>query len=46
MHLHSGESENTNFILFGFTQQNLEPTIYRTQGQHTNHCNTDEVNQS
>jgi hypothetical protein len=30
----SAEATNTNFIVFGFTWQELEPTIYHTQGEH------------
>jgi hypothetical protein len=29
----SGDATNTNFIIFGFTQSGLEPTIYRTRGE-------------
>jgi hypothetical protein len=29
-----GEATNTNFIVFGFTRPGLEPTIYRTRGEH------------
>ena len=39
----SGEATNTNFIVFGLTQSGLEPMIYRTRGEHTNHYNTDAV---
>jgi hypothetical protein len=39
----SGEATNTNFKVFGLTQLGLEPTIYRTQGEHTNHYATDVV---
>jgi hypothetical protein len=28
---------NTNFIVFGLTRSGLEPTIYRTRGEHDNH---------
>ena len=38
----SGETANTNFIVFGLTQSGLEPTIYLTQGEHANHYTTDE----
>ena len=38
----SGEASNTNFIVFGLTRLGLEPTIYRTQGEHANHYATDE----
>ena len=34
---------NTNFIVFGLTRPGLEPTIYRSRGEHTNHYNTDAV---
>ena len=34
----SGEATNNNFIAFG-----LEPTIYRTQGEHANLYETDAV---
>ena len=37
----SGEATNTNFIDFGLTQPGLEPTIYRTLGEHANHYATD-----
>ena len=39
----SGEATNTNFIVFGLTRPGLEPTIYRTRGEHTNHYATDAV---
>ena len=29
------------FIIFGFTRPGLEPTIYRTRGEHANHYATD-----
>ena len=29
-----GEATNTNFTVFGFTRSGLEPTIYRTWGEH------------
>jgi hypothetical protein len=32
-----------NFIVFGLTRSELEPTIYRTQGEHANHYTTDSV---
>jgi hypothetical protein len=38
-----GETTNTNFIVFGFTRPGLEPTIYRTQGEHPNHYTSDAV---
>jgi hypothetical protein len=34
---------HTNFIVFGLTRSGLEPTIYRTRGEHTNHYITDAV---
>ena len=39
----SGEATNTNFIVFGLTRPGLEFTIYRTRGEHANHCATDVV---
>ena len=39
----SGEATNTNFIIFGLTRPGLEPTIYRTRGEHANHYATDTV---
>ena len=39
----SGEATNTNFIVFGLIQPELEPTIYRTRGEHANHYATDAV---
>ena len=39
----SGEATNTNFIIFGLTRPGLEPTIYRTRGEHANHYTTDAV---
>ena len=41
----SEEATKTNFIVFGLTRPALEPTIYRTRGEHTNHYATDEVGQ-
>ena len=38
-----GEATNTNFIIFGLTQTGLEPTIYRTRNEHTNHYATDAI---
>ena len=32
---------NTNFIVFGLTRSGLELTIYRTRGEHANHCTTE-----
>jgi hypothetical protein len=39
----SGEATNTNLNVFGLTRPGLEPTIYRTRGEHTNHYATDAV---
>ena len=39
----SGEATNTNFIVFGFTQLGLEPTIYRNRDDHANHYTTEAV---
>ena len=39
----SGEATNTNFIIFGLIRSGLEPTIYRTGGEHANHYTTDAV---
>jgi hypothetical protein len=33
----SEEATHTNFIFFGLTRAGLEPTIYRTRGEHANH---------
>jgi hypothetical protein len=39
----SREATNTNFIVFGLILLGLEPTIYRTGGEHANHYTTDAV---
>ena len=39
----SEEATNTNFIVFGLTRPGLEPTLYRTRGEHANHYATDAV---
>ena len=40
----SGKATNTNFLVFGLTRPGLEPTIYRTRGEHiANHYVTDVV---
>ena len=39
----SGKAKNTNFIIFDLTRPGLEPTIYRTRGEHANHNTTDTV---
>jgi hypothetical protein len=38
-----GEVTNTNVIIFGLTRRGLEPTIYRTPGEHANYYTTDAV---
>jgi hypothetical protein len=40
----SGETTNTNFIVFGLTQPGLEPTIYCTRGEHANQYATNAIN--
>ena len=39
----SGEETHTKFIVFGVTRPGLEPTNYRTRGEHANHYGTDAV---
>jgi hypothetical protein len=39
----AGKAEITNFADFGSNRPGLEPTIHRTQGEHTNHYTTDVV---
>ena len=39
----SGEAANTNFIVFGLIRLRLEPPIYHTRGERTNHYTTDAV---
>ena len=39
----SEEATHTNFIVFGLTRPEHEPTIYRTRGEHANHYTTDAV---
>jgi hypothetical protein len=41
----SGEATNTYFIVFDLTKSGVEPTIYRTQGDHPNHYKIDAVYQ-
>jgi hypothetical protein len=36
----SEEATHTNFIVFGLTRPGLEPTIYRTRGEHATHYTT------
>jgi hypothetical protein len=42
--LETGETTNTNFIVFGLTRSGLEPTIYHTRGELDNHYTTDAAN--
>ena len=37
------EATNTYFVVYGLTRPGLEPTIYRTRGEHANHYATDAV---
>jgi hypothetical protein len=39
----SGETTNTNFIVFGLTRPGLKHTIYRTRDEHANHYFTDAI---
>jgi hypothetical protein len=39
----SGDASNNNLIIFSLTRSGLEPTIYRTSGDHANHYTTDVV---
>jgi hypothetical protein len=39
----SGEVANTNFIIFSLMRSGIEPTIYCTRGQHSNHYTSDAV---
>jgi hypothetical protein len=39
----SGETTNTNFIVFGLTQSGLDPKIYRPRGEQANHYTIDVV---
>jgi hypothetical protein len=41
--LNSREASNTNFIGFWFDLIGLEPTIYRTLGEHASHYTADAV---
>ena len=38
-----GEATNPTFIVLDLTPSKLEPTIYRTRGEHANHYTTDAV---
>ena len=40
------QATNTNCIVFGLTRAGLEPTIYRTRGQHANHYTSDAVDKN
>jgi len=44
-HLLRGEAANTNFTDFGLIRLRLEPTIYRTRGEHANYYIADTVQQ-
>jgi len=37
----SGEATHTNFIIFGLPRLGLEPTCYRTRGEHASNYTTD-----
>ena len=39
----NGKTANTNLIVIGLTQSELEPTIYHTQGEHVHHYITNAV---
>jgi hypothetical protein len=39
----SQKETNANFIFFDLTQPGLEPTVYRTRGEHANRHTTDAV---
>ena len=39
----SREVANTNFIVFGLTGPGIEPTIYRTRGEHAKQYSIDAV---
>ena len=38
----SEKATHTNCLVFGFPRLGLEPTIYRTRGEHGNHYTSDE----
>ena len=38
-----GAAANTNFNVFGLTRPGIEPTFFRTRGEHTNHLTTNAV---
>jgi hypothetical protein len=39
----SGDTTNTNYIVFGLTRLGLEHTTYHTPGEHGNHYTIDAV---
>ena len=39
----SREAKDSNVIVFNLTRSGLEPTIYRTRGEHANYYTTDAV---
>ena len=39
----SGEGAYTNFNVFGLTRPGIEPTTFRTRGEHANHYTTEAV---
>ena len=41
----SGETTDTNFIVFGLTRPGFETTSYRTRGEHAQHDATDTIQQ-
>jgi hypothetical protein len=43
MLLLSGETANTNVIVFTLTRSGLEPMLYHTRGEHANHYTADVV---
>jgi hypothetical protein len=43
LHVISGETTNTIFRVFGLIRSGLEPTIYRTRGEHDNHYTIDAI---
>jgi hypothetical protein len=43
LHVLSGETTNTNFIVFGLTRPGPKPTIYHTQGEQINNHATNAV---
>jgi hypothetical protein len=43
LHVLSGETTNTNLIVFGLTRPGPKPTIYHTQGEQINNHATNAV---